>query len=100
MPRKTIQDLDSVGRRALREWKDYRPNLVGKLEQKGQLYDHLVEMQNNVTEMIDVLLQRGVPLIEATNRAMREYLAIPDLTDDPDEPEMAESTTASATPTS
>ncbi len=74
--------LGSLGLQIKVHWKKYRPQLYAELEKAGDLAESLHAAQEQTSDLMDRLLDQGLPHHQAWELAREEWAFLPSEEDD------------------
>jgi hypothetical protein len=94
MSKKRLKDLVGLALAAKDHWKQFRPKLYRSLVSQGILYDQLYEAGEQANKYIQKATSEGMDYHAAKEVALRTWIHLPDLEQEPEEQALPEQTTA------
>ena len=73
----TDYPLGSLGLQIKAHWKTYRPEVYAELETSGDLAESLHAAQERTSDLMDSLLDKGLPYHQAWELAREEWAFLP-----------------------
>lgn len=87
MEKVDLSSLEGLESRAYRHLKEHRPRVFRALQESGELLAEVKDEAAQAERLYERLWKKGVNAIEAHNRALREFILLPDVEDEPTTPE-------------
>lgn len=75
--------LEGLEVRAFRHLKKHRPKLFRELQQRGEVLAEVKDQAQQANDLYEHLWKNGVNAFEAHNRALREFILLPDVEEEP-----------------
>ena len=69
--------LGSLGLQIKAHWKRYRPKMYAELEKSGHLLESVYEAKERTSDLMDSLLDKGLPYHQAWELAREEWAFLP-----------------------
>ncbi len=74
--------LTSLGMQIEAHWRKYRPKMVAELERAGKLRESVYAAQEATSDLMDKLLDKGLPHDQAWELVREEWAFLPSEEDD------------------
>ncbi len=74
--------LTGLGLQIRAHWRKYRPKMVAELERAGKLRESVYAAQEATSDLMDKLLDKGLPHDQAWELAREEWAFLPSEEDD------------------